>query len=389
MPATLDLAIELIRRPSITPEDAGCQDVMIARLARLGFTVERLRFGNVDNFWARRGSGSPLFVFAGHTDVVPPGPAEHWRIPPFEPCVREGYLYGRGAADMKGSLAAMITACETFVAAHPHHRGSIGLLITSDEEGPAQDGTVKVIQHLQARDERIDYCLVGEPSSHGRLGDVIKYGRRGSLNGRLALKGSEGHVAYPERVRNPIHALGSIITALSDEIWDRGSEHFPPTSLQISNIRGGTGAVNVAPGEAEIVFNFRFSPQVTAAQLQSRVQQLIEIQLVNQEIKTGEVFHYSLAWQLSGEPFLTTVGPLTEAAVAVIRDALAVEPTLSTSGGTSDGRFIAPTGAEVVEFGPVNATIHKRDERISTVDLQDLHRVYTALLVKLLTSGAQ
>lgn len=386
MSSTLDLAIDLVRRPSITPDDADCQEVLIARLERLGFSIERLPFGPVENFWARRGDTAPLCVFAGHTDVVPPGPLDQWQHPPFAGTVQDNFLWGRGSADMKGSLAAMVTACEEFLTLYPDRKGSIGFLITSDEEGVAEDGTVKVIQHLEARGEKIDYCVVGEPSSHTRLGDTIKNGRRGSLNGVLRLQGMQGHVAYPERVQNPIHALGGIVSALSEEVWDQGNDFFPPTSFQISNVHGGTGAVNVVPGEAEIRFNFRFSPELTVDRLQSRVQSLIDTQLLNEEVKSGQVFQYHLEWQVSGQPFLTLPGELVQAAISAIQETLHINPTLSTSGGTSDGRFIAPTGAQVIELGPVNATIHKLNERVSVQELDLLSQLYQALLVKLFTS---
>lgn len=378
---TLALARELIRRASVTPEDAGCQDVMIDRLRGLGFEVERLRFGDVDNFWARRGAQGPLLVFAGHTDVVPAGPLERWHSAPFEPTLRAGMLYGRGAADMKGSLAAMITACERFVAAHSEHPGSIGFLITSDEEGPALEGTVKVIEWLRQRNIRIDACLVGEPSSSRRLGDVIKNGRRGSLHGRLSILGVQGHVAYPHQVCNPIHAAGAIVEALSTEVWDRGNAFFPPTSFQISNIHGGTGADNVVPGEVELVFNFRFSTESTVESLQARVQRIVDTCLANEEIRSGRVFGHRLDWKLSGQPFLTEPGALVEAVSAAVREQCGHAPELSTSGGTSDGRFIAPTGAQVVELGPVNATIHQVDECVAVEDLIGLSRIYERVMV--------
>ena len=384
MSTTLELALELIRRPSLTPNDAGCQELMIARLEALGFTIERLRFGNVDNFWARHGAHEPLFVFAGHTDVVPTGPLVQWHSHPFSPEIREDYLYGRGAADMKGSLAAMVTACERFIAAHPNHRGAIGFLITSDEEGPAKHGTLKVVEHLQARGEQIAWCLVGEPSSTTQLGDVIKNGRRGSLHGRLMLKGVQGHVAYPHLVQNPIHAIGLILATLADEVWDRGNTFFPPTSFQISNLHGGTGAVNIVPGEVEMLFNFRFSTEVTVEALQERVQQIIDTQLLNEEVKRGQVFQYDLDWDLSGLPFLTAPGELVDAATTAIREELGIETVLSTAGGTSDARFIAPTGAQVIELGPVNATIHKINERVLVADLDRLSRVYERILEELL-----
>jgi succinyl-diaminopimelate desuccinylase len=386
MSNTLDLAIDLVQRSSITPQDAGCQEVLIARLERLNFQVERLPFGSVNNFWARRGSMAPLCVFAGHTDVVPPGPLDQWQHPPFAGTVQDGFLWGRGSADMKGSLAAMVTACEQFLTTHPDHNGSIGFLITSDEEGVAEDGTLKVIQHLETCGGKIDYCMVGEPSSHTHLGDTIKNGRRGSLNGVLRIQGVQGHVAYPERVQNPIHVLGAIIVALTEQVWDQGNDFFPPTSFQISNMHGGTGAVNVVPGDAEMRFNFRFSPELTADKLQSRVRSLIDTQLLNEEVKSGQIFQYNLEWNLSGQPFLTLPGELVQAAISAIQETLHIKPTLSTSGGTSDGRFIAPTGAQVIELGPVNATIHKIDERVSVQGLDHLSQLYQTLLVKLLAS---
>ena len=384
MSTTLDLALDLIRRPSVTPEDAGCQGVLIARLESIGFRVERLRFGEVDNFWARYGNNEPLFAFAGHTDVVPPGPLAQWQSPPFAPVIRDGYLYGRGAADMKGSLAAMITACERFLAAHPQPRGSIAFLITSDEEGVAVDGTVRVVERLEARGEKVRWCLVGEPSSTTQLGDTIKNGRRGSLNGRLVLRGSQGHVAYPHLAQNPIHAIGAILTTLADEVWDEGGDYFPPTSFQISNLHSGAGAVNVIPGDLEMRFNFRFSPAVTVEQLQERTRLIVETSLLNEEVRTGQVFQYELEWSLSGPPYFTPPGDLVAAAAAAIRAETGLEPELSTSGGTSDGRFIAPTGAQVIELGPLNATIHKIDERIATDDLERLSRIYQGVLTRLL-----
>lgn len=381
---TLALACALIRRRSVTPDDAGCQDLMVERLQALGFAIERLRFGEVDNFWARRGDTGPLLVFAGHTDVVPTGPLERWRSDPFEPTLRDGMLYGRGAADMKGSLAAMITACERFVAAHPDHPGSVGFLITSDEEGPAVDGTVRVVDWLQQRGIRIDACLVGEPSSSRRLGDMVKNGRRGSLNGRLIVQGQQGHVAYPQQVRNPIHAAGALIEALSTEVWDRGNAYFPPTSFQISNIQAGTGADNVVPGEIELRFNFRFSTESTVEGLQARVRQIVDTALANEEIRSGQVFGRQLDWQLSGQPFLTEPGALVKAVSAAIERECGQPPELSTSGGTSDGRFIAPTGAQVVELGPVNATIHQIDECVAVDDLARLSRVYEGMLARYL-----
>lgn len=381
---TVELAIALISRASVTPDDAGCQALLSARLAALGFRIERLRFGEVDNLWARFGDAEPLLALAGHTDVVPPGPLEQWQSPPFTPTVREGLLYGRGAADMKGSLAAMVTACERFLAAHPQPRGSIAFLITSDEEGSAVDGTVKVVQHLEARGEKMRWCLVGEPSCSRQLGDTIKNGRRGSLNARLLLRGVQGHVAYPHLAQNPIHAIGPILTALADEVWDQGHDFFPPTSLQISNLKSGTGAVNVIPGELECLFNFRFSPSVTVEQLQERVRLLIETGLLNEGVKAGQVFQYALEWSLSGPPFFTPPGDLVAATMAAIHAENGLEAALSTSGGTSDGRFIAPTGAQVIELGPLNATIHKINECVAVADLERLSRIYEGILSRLL-----
>ena len=384
MTATLELAQALIRCPSVTPEDAGCQDIMMRRLAALGFQIEILNYGEVRNFWARYGRVQPLFVFAGHTDVVPPGPISEWRSSPFEPTRHQDDLYGRGAADMKTSLAAMITACECFLAEYLQPQGSIGFLITSDEEGPAVDGTVKVVETLSQRNEQIDYCLVGEPSSRQQLGDVIKNGRRGSLNGRLQIKGQQGHIAYPHQVLNPIHMAGPVIAALATEIWDHGNDYFPPTSLQISNIKSGTGATNVVPGALELLFNFRFSTEVTVDDLQSRTRQIVETQLMNEELRTGQVFDYELEWTLSGLPFLTQPGALMEASAAAIRQVCGIDAELSTSGGTSDGRFIAPTGAQVVELGPVNASIHQIDERVKIADIERLSAIYQRILVHLL-----
>ncbi|MCP5158858.1 MAG: succinyl-diaminopimelate desuccinylase [Gammaproteobacteria bacterium] len=381
---TLELALDLIRRPSITPKDAGCQEALIARLQNLGFQVEPLRFGEVDNFWARLGDQEPLFAFAGHTDVVPPGPLDQWQSPPFAPEIRDGFLYGRGAADMKGSLAAMVTACERFLSDHPQPRGSLAFLITSDEEGPATEGTVKVVEQLEARSEKIRWCLVGEPSSARHLGDTLKNGRRGSLNGHLILRGTQGHVAYPHLAQNPIHAIGAMLTTLADEVWDQGHECFPPTSFQISNVHSGTGAVNVIPGHLEMHFNFRFSPAVTVESLQERTRLLIETSLLNEEVKTGQVFQYDLDWSLSGLAFFTPPGELSAAALTAIHAETGLEAQLSTSGGTSDGRFIAPTGAQVIELGLLNTTIHQINERIAIADLETLSRIYQTILNRLL-----
>jgi succinyl-diaminopimelate desuccinylase len=348
---------------------------MISRLEPLGFRCERLRFGDVDNLWAQRGAGNPLLVFAGHSDVVPAGPREKWASDPFTPTLRNGQLFGRGAADMKTSLAAFVTAAEDFVSAHPDHKGSIGLLITSDEEGPAVDGTVKVVDWLTARGIQIDYCVVGEPSSEQQLGDVIKVGRRGSLNGELVVRGKQGHVAYPHLARNPIHLAAPALAELAKTEWDNGSEHFPRTSFQISNLRAGTGAVNVIPGELVALFNLRFSTAVTAEQLRARVE----------EILRHHELDFDITWTLSGNPFLTRKTTLIDVTRAAIRAELDRETTPSTGGGTSDGRFIAPTGAEVVELGPLNKSIHQIDEHVAAGDPACLARIYQRILVSILT----
>tara|TARA_R100000005_G_scaffold96160_1_gene81089 strand:+ start:4279 stop:5406 length:1128 start_codon:yes stop_codon:yes gene_type:complete len=373
MERTLELTCELIRRQSVTPEDAGCQALMMDRLARLGFRCTSLRFGDVENFWAVRGDSGPLLVFAGHTDVVPTGPESGWDSPPFEPTLREGMLYGRGAADMKGSLAAMLVACEDFVSAHPRHSGRIGFLITADEEGPAHDGTVKVVDYLQQQGETIDWCLVGEPSSSAQLGDVVKNGRRGSLGAVLTVRGVQGHIAYPQLADNPIHRALPALHALTCQVWDQGNAFFPATSLQISNITSGTGATNVIPGELQVMFNFRFSTEVTADDLIRRTERLLQAHKLD----------YTLDWQLSGEPFLTPAGSLVDAVVESIRAETGLDTELSTAGGTSDGRFIAPTGAQIVELGPVNATIHKRNECVLAADLPRLARLYRGVLERL------
>jgi succinyl-diaminopimelate desuccinylase len=374
MSATLELAVDLISRPSITPEDAGCQESMIRRLEALGFRVERLPFGEVRNFWARRGDTGPVLAFAGHTDVVPTGPLTQWHSPPFQPEIRDGMLYGRGAADMKGGLAAMVTACEAFIGAQPHHRGSIAFLITSDEEGPSVDGTVKVVEVLEARGEKIDYCLVGEPTSNERVGDVMKNGRRGSLNGQLKIIGKQGHVAYPQNARNPLHAFAPVLARLCAEVWDQGNEHFPPTSFQISNLNVGTGAENVIPGELQAQFNFRFSTELTADTIRERVERMLD---------AGD-FTYELSWRLSGPPFLTPAGALVQAAREAVTEVVGYAAALSTSGGTSDGRFIAPTGAQVLELGLLNATIHQINECTPVADLDRLSAIYRRMLEKLL-----
>ncbi|ADJ27905.1 succinyl-diaminopimelate desuccinylase [Nitrosococcus watsonii] len=375
MSATLALAKELIACTSITPHDAGCQTLLAQRLTALGFQGERMNFGEVDNIWLRRGQKPPLFVFAGHTDVVPPGPPDQWLTNPFTPEIRNGLLYGRGAADMKGSLAAMVTACERFINAHSEHAGSIAFLLTSDEEGPAIDGTVKVMETLQARGEKIDYCLVGEPTSQKQLGDMIKNGRRGSLGGRLIVRGIQGHVAYPHLADNPIHGLAPALVTLCARTWDQGNEDFPPTTFQISNIQGGTGATNVIPGEVEVLFNFRYSTEVTHQQLQQQVEEVLSQQSLN----------YELEWTLSGKPFRTMPGNLMAAVSQAVRDITGLDAEFSTTGGTSDGRFIAPTGAQVVEVGPINATIHKVNECVAVADLETLSRIYSRLLEILLT----
>jgi succinyl-diaminopimelate desuccinylase len=366
--------MELVRLPSVTPQDAGCQQLIGARLAALGFHCEHLAFGDVDNLWAVRGDSGPLFVFAGHTDVVPPGPNAAWQTPPFEPTIDGDILRGRGTADMKASLAAMVVACEGFFARHPDSPARIGFLVTSDEEGPAVDGTVKVVEWLDSHGEKIDYCLVGEPSSEEVLGDVIKNGRRGSLNGKLTVRGTQGHIAYPQLADNPIHNAMPALAELAAQHWDEGNESFPPTSFQVSNIAGGTGATNMIPGAVELLFNFRYSTEQTAAGLQARTEAIL--------VEHG--LDYSLDWSVSGEPFITAEGNLVKAALAAVSEELGREPRLSTAGGTSDGRFIAPTGAEVLELGPVNATIHQVNERIRSEDIEALARVYRAILENLL-----
>nr|WP_067298085.1 succinyl-diaminopimelate desuccinylase [Marinobacterium profundum] len=371
---TLQLASDLISRASVTPEDAGCQELMIARLEAIGFKIERLHFEDTLNFWARRGDTGPVLCFAGHTDVVPTGPVEQWQFPPFEPQISEGMLCGRGAADMKGSLAAFVTALERFVHNHPDHKGSIALLITSDEEGPFINGTTRVIDHLEARNEKITWCIVGEPSSTHKVGDVIKNGRRGSLSGSLKVQGVQGHVAYPHLVKNPIHLAAPALAELAAEVWDQGNEFFPPTSFQISNINSGTGATNVVPGHMDVAFNFRFSTEVTSDELKVRVRDILD----------KHQLEWDIDWILSGNPFLTAAGDLVEACQRAIQAITGLETELSTSGGTSDGRFIAPTGAQVVELGPCNATIHKLNERVSAKDLDTLSDLYENILARLL-----
>ncbi|MBK80150.1 MAG: succinyl-diaminopimelate desuccinylase [Gammaproteobacteria bacterium] len=375
--AVLDLCVELVRRASVTPDDAGCQALLGARLEALGFDCRAMPFGSVDNLWAVRGRAGPLVVFAGHTDVVPTGPESAWSSPPFEPTLRDGFLYGRGTADMKGSLAAMIVATERFLADHPDPAGRIGFLITSDEEGPAVDGTRAVMGALTDAGESIDYCVVGEPSSGAALGDTVRIGRRGSLNGRLTVLGVQGHVAYPHLADNPIHRLAPALAELAATSWDDGNAHFPPTSFQASNIAAGTGAGNVVPGELVLDFNFRFSTEQTADGLQQRVEAIL----------ARHGLRYELTWTLSGEPFLTGPGRLIDATCEAIEAVAGLRPELSTSGGTSDGRFIAPAGAEVVELGPGNATIHKIDERVAVAELEPLAEIYRGILERLLVPG--
>jgi succinyl-diaminopimelate desuccinylase len=373
MSNTLQLVKELISRDSVTPEDKGCQLLMSERLEKSGFNVNPLKFGEVDNFWAVHGSAEPVFVFAGHTDVVPVG--TNWQTDPFDPVVKDGMLYGRGAADMKGSLAAMLVATERFVADFPGHQGTIGFLITSDEEGPALDGTVKVCEHLKNTNQSVDYCLVGEPSSTSQLGDVIKNGRRGSLNGRLTIIGKQGHIAYPHLADNPIHLSVPALDDLCNELWDEGNEYFPATSFQISNIQSGTGVTNVIPGETEIVFNFRYSTESTHEGLQQRVLDILDKHNLS----------YKIHWEHSGYPFLTPKGALVGSCVDAIKSVKGIDAELSTSGGTSDGRFIAPMlDAQVVELGPLNATIHQVDECVSVQDLDDLTDIYYQILKNIL-----
>lgn len=374
---TLALTCELIARESVTPEDAGCQALMMQRLEALGFECTPLPFGDTLNFWALWGDGGPLTVFAGHTDVVPTGPLEDWHSDPFVPEIRDGLLFGRGAADMKGSLAAMITACEIFLAENPPTTGRIGFLITSDEEGPATDGTVRVMRWLEEQNLHIDYCVVGEPSSSSTLGDTIKNGRRGSLNGTVTVHGRQGHVAYPQHADNPIHRALAALQVLASSTWDTGNAHFPPTSFQITNVHAGTGATNVIPGSLELWLNFRFSTQQTAAGLQAAVEDCLAQHGVAADID----------WTLSGEPFITEEGTLVDAAQAAILEVTGQPSALSTAGGTSDGRFIAPYGAQLVELGPVNASIHRVNEHVRAEDLPRLAAIYAGILKRLLPTS--
>ena len=376
--ATLELAINLLSRQSNTPFDAGCQELLISRLEPLGFKIERFRFGNVDNLYARRGISNPLLVFAGHTDVVPTGPIEKWHTPPFEPTIKNGMLYARGAADMKTSIAAFITSIEEFLTDNPNHTGSIALLITSDEEGVAVDGTVKVVEVLKERGEHFDYCIVGEPTSNKVVGDMIKNGRRGSLSGKLTVKGVQGHIAYPHLVKNPIHMIAPAIKDIVETKWDMGNEYFPPTSWQISNMNGGTGATNVVPGEVEVLFNFRFCPELdgagsTEANLKSRIHAILDAHKLD----------YDLDWEYS-PPYITPRGNLVEAITEAIETSYNVTPELSTTGGTSDGRFIADICKQVIEFGPLNATIHKLNECVAVADIEPLKETYKLTMQKLL-----
>ena len=371
---TLDLSLQLLRQPSVTPIDHTCQTIMADRLEAIGFNIENMRFEDVDNLWARRGTASPVFCFAGHTDVVPTGHLDAWHSDPFLPEIRDGKLYGRGSADMKTALAAMVVASERFVKKHPDHKGSIAFLITSDEEGPSINGTVKVIETLEARNEKMTWCLVGEPSSTNTLGDIVKNGRRGSLNANLTVKGKQGHVAYPHLATNPIHAASQALAELCETVWDNGNEYFPATTFQISNINSGTGATNVIPGTMNTLFNFRYSTEVTAEELKVRVLEILDRHNVE----------YDIVWTLSGLPFLTPVGELVNAARTAIKNVTGTETELSTSGGTSDGRFIAPTGAQVLELGVLNATIHQINEHVNIDELEPLAEIYEQILVELL-----
>ena len=372
--APLQLAKQLIAQASVTPDDHGCQEIITKRLRAIGFTVEPMPFGQTQNLWARRGNGTPLVCFAGHTDVVPPGPAEAWTSPPFQPAERDGKLYGRGAADMKTGIACFITACERFVAQYPQFSGSLALLITSDEEGDGKDGTVRVVETLSARGEHIDYCIVGEPTAERELGDTIKNGRRGSLSGSLTIRGKQGHIAYPHLAANPVHLAAPALSELTAEHWDNGNAYFPPTGFQISNIHAGTGATNVIPGELSVQFNFRFSTESDAESLQRRMEAILD----------KHHLQYSLQWQLSGQPFLTETGHLTQAAQAAIAEECGIQAALSTSGGTSDGRFIKAIARELIELGPVNESIHQIDEHVELAAIPRLSSVYENILRRLL-----
>ena len=374
MSETLALAKLLISKSSVTPDDKGCQALMIDRLNKIGFTVQVLKFGEVDNFWAVRGDSGPVFAFAGHTDVVPAGDESLWKTDPFTPIIKDGMLYGRGAANMKGSLASMVVATEKFIEKNPNHNGMIGFLITSDEEGLAVNGTIKVMEYLKENNQKIDYCLVGEPSSTAVLGDVIKNGRRGSLNACIRIKGKQGHIAYPQLADNPIHLVAPVLNRLCDESWDDGNDYFPATSLQISNIHSGTKVTNVIPGEVEVMFNFRYSTETTHEALKQRVTDILDSYNLD----------YSIEWEHSGYPFLTPKGELVSACIGAIRKIKSIDSELLTSGGTSDGRFISQMGTQVVELGPVNESIHQVNESVSVEDLEDLTEIYFQVLTKIL-----
>ncbi len=374
MSETLELAKSLISKASVTPDDKGCQSIMIERLKKIGFEIHPLKFGDVDNFWATRGNGGPLFAFAGHTDVVPAGNEDAWNTKPFEPTIKDGFLYGRGAADMKGGLASMVTATENFVKENPNHNGTIAFLITSDEEGVAINGTVKVMDYLKENNQKIDFCLIGEPSSTNITGDVIKNGRRGSLNGEITVQGQQGHVAYPHLAQNPIHLIAPALSELCKQEWDNGNEYFPATSFQISNVHSGDGVTNVIPGEAKVMFNIRYSTETTKEELKSKVHEILDLHKLD----------YSVDWSHSGYPFLTPKGELVSACISAVKETKEITPELATSGGTSDGRFIAQEGTQVVELGPVNATIHQVNESVLVQDLEDLSRIYSKVLTKIL-----
>ena len=376
MSDTLELLIDLIKKPSVTPDDAGCQDYIVDRLQGLNFKEERLNFNDTQNLWLKRGNEKPLFTFLGHTDVVPPGPLEAWVSPPFEPTIRDGKLYGRGAADMKGGIASFMTAVERFVAKYPDHAGSIGILLTSDEEGAATNGVVKVMEVFERRQEKIDWCLVGEPSSDKKMGDVIRVGRRGSLCAKLTVIGIQGHVAYPELADNPIHSFAPALKELTEEVWDHGNVFFPPTSLQVSNINSGTGAENIIPGSAEVQFNLRFCTELNEEIIKQRTCDILD----------KHDFKYDLQWRLSGNPFLTEKGALIDATHAAIKTITGFETQDDTGGGTSDGRFIAPTGAQVLELGPLNESIHKINEHVAVADLEVLSAIYEQILDNLLVN---
>ena len=376
MSDTLELLIDLIKKPSVTPDDAGCQDYIVGRLQGLNFKEERLNFNDTQNLWLKRGNEKPLFTFLGHTDVVPPGPLEAWVSPPFDPTIRDGKLYGRGAADMKGGIASFMTAVERFVAKYPDHAGSIGILLTSDEEGAATNGVVKVMEVFEQRQEKIDWCLVGEPSSDKKMGDVIRVGRRGSLCAKLTVIGIQGHVAYPELADNPIHSFAPALKELTEEVWDHGNVFFPPTSLQVSNINSGTGAENIIPGSAEVQFNLRFCTELNEDIIKQRTCAILD----------KYDFKYDLQWRLSGNPFLTEKGALIDATHAAIKTVTGFETLDDTGGGTSDGRFIAPTGAQVLELGPLNESIHKINEHVAVEDLEILSAIYEQILVNLLVN---